>query len=239
MDEKNVKTLEKDLYNPIKKYFTKIGFEVKGEVNHSDVIAIRDDIVLAVEMKMRLNLEVILQAATRQKVADYVYIAVPKNSKALTSKRWKNTCYLLKRLEIGLLLVSFKKNFTYVEEHLPSKPFSMEKSKKQSSKKRKMVLKEFEERYGDYNVGGSTRKKLVTSYREKTIHIAAMFKKHGVLTIKDLKELGTDKEKTAGILQNNYYKWFDRISRGKYMLNKRGEAELNNYEELVEYYMKK
>lgn len=230
--------LEEDLYNPVKNYFLKMGFEVKGEVYHSDVIAIKGDNVLAVEMKTKLNLEVILQAAIRQRIADYVYIAVPKNSKTLTSKRWKDTCYLLRRLEIGLLLITFKKKFAYVEEYLAAEPFNMEKSKKISKGKRKMVLKEFEGRHGDYNIGGSARKKIITSYRESAIHIAVVLKKHGILSIKDLKEMGTDEKKTAGILQKNYYKWFDRVSRGKYMLNKKGETELNYYKELVEYYAK-
>lgn len=238
MNREKIKILEEDLYSPIKSYFTKIGFEVKGEVNHSDVIAIKDDMVLAIEMKTKLNLEVILQAAIRQRIADYVYIAVPKNSKTLITKRWKNICYLLRRLEIGLLLVTFKKDFAYVEEYLAATAFNMEKSKNLSKKKRKMVLKEFEERHGDYNIGGSARKKIITSYRESAIQIAVILKKHGVLRIKDLKEMGSDEKRTAGILQNNYYKWFDRVSRGKYTLNEKGETELNNYKELVQYYTK-
>ncbi|TYQ12828.1 UNVERIFIED_CONTAM: hypothetical protein Cloal_3863 [Acetivibrio alkalicellulosi] len=238
MSQKNTKILERDLYSPVKKYLENKGFEVKGEVEHCDVTAVKEDILLIVEMKTTLNLDVILQAAIRQRMADYVYIAVPKKGKLLYTKRWKNICYLLRRLEIGLLLVCFKTNLVYVEEALSSETFNVGVSKKVWAKKRRMVLKEFAGRNGDYNVGGSCGKKIVTEYREKSIHIAALLKKNGALTIKELKQIGTDQEKTAKILQDNHYNWFNRISRGKYDLTERGEIELSEYNELVEYYLK-
>lgn len=229
------KLYEEELYAPIKEYLEKGGFEVKGEVKNCDVTAIKDDVILVVEMKTVLNLDVILQAAQRQKIADIVYVAVPRKSKTMRTKRWKNICYLLKRLEIGLLLVSFKGKNDLVQEALKPEIFSMEMSRKLSKKKRKEVLKEFNSRNGDFNKGGSTRKKIITAYREMAIEIALLLNENDELTIKQLKEYGTDRIKTSTILQNNHYGWFDRVSRGKYRLNENGKSELKNYKEVISY----
>lgn len=238
MKEKNHKVhLEEELYAPIREYLQVQGYEVKGEVEHCDVTAIKGDEVLVVEMKMNLNLDVILQAALRQRIADVVYIAVPKKSRAIRTKRWKNICYLLRRLSIGLLLISVTGKTITVEEALEPEPLNMKMSKGSSNKKKGFMLKEFHGRHGDYNTGGCTRKKLVTAYREMAIHIAALLKFHGPLSIKQLKGMGTDEKKTGRILQNNHYKWFDRVSKGVYSLNERGIKELDSYTQLVEYYI--
>lgn len=81
MKEKKKGTLyEEDLYAPIRDYLTGEGYTVKGEVKHCDVMAVKYDEMLVVEMKKTLNLDVILQAAIRQRLTDRVYIAVPKKA---------------------------------------------------------------------------------------------------------------------------------------------------------------
>lgn len=225
---------EEELYEPIKAYLCEGGFEVKGEVKSCDVTAVMGDIVLVVEMKTTLNLDVILQAAQRQKIADIVYVAVPRKSKTMRTKRWKNICHLLRRLEIGLLLVSFSGKNALVQEALKPEVFSREMSKKLSTKKRKEVLNEFYSRNGDFNKGGSTRKKLITAYREKAIFIAVLLKDNGALTIKQLKEFGSDENKTSSILQNNHYGWFERVSRGKYNISQKGMKDLNDFDKVIE-----
>jgi hypothetical protein len=238
MEEKQKKIFyEQDLYVPIKDYLTKEGYTVKGEVKNCDIMAVKNDEILIVEMKKTLNLDVILQAAIRQRLSDTVYIAVPKKGKLLYTKRWKDICYLLRRLELGLFLVSLRGDSFYVEEAITPKPFSRELSVKKSTRKKSEVLKEFSSRHGDYNIGGCTGKKLVTAYREQAIHIAALMGKYGNLSAKRLKELGTDKKKTSNILQDNHYGWFDKVERGIYTLSEKGKAELNEYQELVNFYL--
>ena len=95
------KLKETDLYDPVRKHLEHLGFTVNGEVLHCDVTAIKDDLLVVVELKKNLNLEVILQAVQRQKAADLVYIAVFKKGRELLTKRWKNICHLLRRLELG------------------------------------------------------------------------------------------------------------------------------------------
>jgi len=51
------KLYEVDLYKPVKDYFTSEGYDVYGEVNDCDVVAVKEDELIIVELKLRLNLE--------------------------------------------------------------------------------------------------------------------------------------------------------------------------------------
>lgn len=238
MNSKNKKDFrEEDLYKPIYDYLSGLGYTVRSEVNHCDIAAFKGEELLVVEMKKSLNLDVILQAVLRQKLADIVYIAVPKPSRDLFSKRWKNLSYLLKRLQLGLMVVSLKEDFSYTEVVFEPKAFDMQKSRKHSKGKKQELIKEFEARYGDFNTGGSTGKKLMTAYREKAVHIACCLIKYGQLKPKELRQLGTDEKKTTSILMKNHYGWFESISRGIYDINDKGRQEAAIYTELYEYYM--
>ena len=68
------------------------------------------------------------------------------------------------------------------------------------------------------------------------IHIACSLKKFGPLSPKQLRSLGTDKDKTQVILADNHYDWFDKVSKGIYILNEQGIKDLNTHAELKEYY---
>ncbi|TCT13825.1 hypothetical protein EDC18_10861 [Natranaerovirga pectinivora] len=221
---------EIDLYKPVKEYFINKGYDVKSEVLDCDVIAIKGNKVVVIEMKLRLNLELILQGIDRQKLSEDVYVAVPKNYRTLKTKKWKRTINLLKRLDIGLILVSFKNKTCYVEELITPQNNSGIRVRSRNIAKLK---KEFECRSGDNNVGGSNHSKIVTAYREQALHIAYILEKKGPLSIKALKELGTDYKKTGSILQKNYYNWFDKVDRGVYSINERGLKELKSYENVI------
>jgi hypothetical protein len=228
---------EEDLYKPIYDYFSDLGYTVRSEVSHCDIAAVLGEELLVVEMKKSLNLEVILQATLRQKLADMVYIAVPKPGRDLFSKRWKNLSYLLKRLQLGLIYVSLKEDCSFIEIAFEPAAFDMSMSKKKSKKKRQELVKEFESRYGDFNIGGCTGKKLMTAYREMAIHTACCLIKYGPLKPKELRKLGTDERKTTTILKKNHYGWFENISFGVYGINDKGRQEAAANTELYEYYM--
>ncbi len=225
--------LERDLYVPVCAWLRERGWEPKGEVSHCDILALNEDKMLAVELKLSLNLEVILQAVDRQRFTHMVYIAVVKNGRMTFAKRWKNLLHLLRRLELGLLVVNFKLSVPVAEEVLAPVPFDRARSAASGRRKAKKALDEFESRHGDNNTGGSTRQKLVTAYREKALFIAALLEKEGALSIARLKGLGTN-ERTALLLQKNYYGWFDRVKTGTYALNDKGKQALVHYSQLVE-----
>lgn len=99
---------------------------------------------------------------------------------------------------------------------------------RKSGIRRQRLLKEFDERSGDYNTGGSTGRQLMTAYREKAIRVAAALRSSGESSPAALARQ-TGVGSAAAILQKNYYSWFERISRGKYMLTVKGVEALTEH----------
>ncbi len=232
---------EIDLFPPVRDFLSKRGFEVRSEVRHCDITALKDEQLVVVELKRNLSVELLVQAAQRQKIADAVYVAIPKPKKRLFGAGWRDLCHLLRRLELGLLLVSLEDGFSYVEEALAAQPFDREKSRQQNRKQRQQLLREARGRSLDCNTGGSRGVKLVTAYRESALYIACCLERFGPLSTRQLRERGAAPRKTAPILQRNVYGWFERIAQGHYGLSTAGREELDAaaYAELVAYYRQK
>lgn len=213
---------ESDMYIPIKDLFESLGFTVKAEVNDVDVTAIKEDNIVLIEMKNALNIKLLYQACQRQRISEYVYIAIPKpNYKTLRSKGFKEKLYLVKRLHLGLILVG-----NSAEIEFDPKPFDMAISKRTAKKKKNLHLKEFSNRFNTFNIGGVTRTKIMTAYKQQTLLIASE-----LFEPKSTKELRSiyGFEKTASILQKNYYMWFERVDRGVYRLTEKGKREVTDY----------
>ena len=237
MNKNDAKLYEVDLYDPIKCFFSEQGYDVYGEVNDCDVVAIKEDELVIIELKLRLNLDLVMQATKRQRLTDQVYVAIPRPNYSFRSQKWRDICYLMRRLEVGLLVVSFKANEEQVQViHHPA-PFDRVKSMQLSKKRRDSLLVEIEGRTGDFNIGGSNKLKIMTAYKENCIHIACCLIHHGPLSPKALREIGTG-EKTSRILNKNYEGWFDRVERGIYIISDKGNSELREHPEMVEYYKK-
>lgn len=229
------KLYEADLYEPIRKHFIKQGYRVNGEVHDCDLTAVKDDVLIIVELKLNLNIDLLLQATRRQRLTDLVYIAIPK-PKRITRKRWNDITQLIQRLELGLIIVSFAGNRKKVEFKIHPEPYKRMTSK--NTRKKAALIKEIEGRSADYNIGGSSKTKIMTAYKENCIQIACYLEKLGQMSPKALVALGTG-NKTPLILQKNYYKWFERVERGIYVITEQGKSELEDYPELVEYYLSK
>jgi hypothetical protein len=224
---------ESDLYAPVRDWLKEQGFAPKAEVKDVDIVALKGDTVLAVELKSILNLDVILQAVDRQRISDIVYIGVPKKGRLLFTKRWKMLIHLLKRLELGLLLVTMKGEISLVEEAIKPVEFDRYKSVSQTRKKRENIVKEYDKRKGDYNIGGVNRTKILTAYRESSLMIAYLMSLNGPLSVKKLKELGSDSKKTADIISKNFYGWFEKEDRGVYKLSVKGSDALIDYKSFI------
>lgn len=104
---------------------------------------------------------------------------------------------------------------------------------RKSGVRRKRLLKEFDERSGDYNTGGSTRRQLVTAYREKALRVASALRTNGEASPANLARQ-TGVGSAAAILQKNYYGWFERLSRGKYILTIKGVQALTEHAHMLE-----
>ncbi|MCM3575173.1 DUF2161 family putative PD-(D/E)XK-type phosphodiesterase [Mesobacillus subterraneus] len=227
------KLYEADLYEPIRKHFSKQGYRVNGEVHDCDLTAVKDEELIIVELKLNLNIDLLLQATRRQRLTDLVYIAIPK-PKRISRKRWNDITQLVRRLELGLIIVSLAGNQKKIEFKVHPEPYKRMTSK--NTRKKAALIKEIEGRSADYNIGGSNKTKIMTAYKENCIQIACYLEKLGQMSPKALVALGTG-DKTPLILQKNYYKWFERVERGIYVITEQGKADLKDYPELVEYYL--
>ena len=215
---------EADLYSPIKKFLEGQGYEVKGEVEDCDIVAVRgDEGPVVVELKLQLNLSLILQAVDRLAVSECVYVAfrVGKKYSASWRSRGKQVKGLLRRLGVGLLTVSARGKVEAVLDPGPYRPRVVKE-------RRARLLKEFAERVGDPVAGGSTNKKRMTSYRQDALRCALALKGRGVTKVSVL-AAETGVERAGPILRDNHYGWFERVEKGHYQVTPSGVAGLEEW----------
>ena len=211
----------------IKAQLTDMGFEVKAEVDHIDIMAIKDDKTLIVEMKQSLSLRLIYQGIERQKISDYVYLAILKPSETtLNSRTFKEKKTIVKTLGLGLIIVDTNiKQVTFLLD--PIKPRQY-----QDTRKKKKAHQEFLLRKTAMNQGGISQTKIITVYREKALKILD-YLKDGEQPLKAIVKY-TDDLKTTRILIDNHYGWFKRVSRGIYTLSEEGKEALITYQDVIE-----
>jgi hypothetical protein len=225
---------ETELYVPIKAFFEARGFEVKSEVLHCDLVAMKPEEgkTVIVEMKKTFNLELLLQGVERQRLTDTVILAVERNRKksGAVNQRFGDLAELCRLLGLGLLTVTFFKTKAPVVDVLcePGDPPARGMRRSRQSK----LLYEFKERSGDYNVGGSTKRKLVTSYREKALRCAWVLQQEGQAAPRLVAAL-TGSRQAASMLRSDVYRWFERVGRGVYKLRPAGEQALLEYADVV------
>ena len=223
---------ENDLYNPVKTLFENNGYVVQAEVNNCDVMCVKDSQIIVIELKKEFNLKLVYQAIERQNITNSVFVCItrPKNCKRDTL--WKNMTNLLKRLNLGLILVSMDSDLKKAEIIFEPKEMKVKKNKKAQK-----ALNEFSSRSGHYNSGGVNKTKIITSYREKSIKLACTLENKTYLSLKELKQLGFD-EKVGRILNDNYYGWFEKVKRGYYCLSNKGKEMIlsNEFKEIVDFY---
>ena len=202
---------EEDLYDPLRKWLVNNGYDVQAEVQSCDVVAIKDDEMTIIELKKSFNLQLVYQCMERQKIGKYVYAAVAAPSKnKIKIKNLQKAEALLRRLGIGLILISLYSTSSLVEVRLQPSVVSTKKN----PKKKNRILKELEKRTGEYNVGGK-QGKIVSAYRESAIHIYCLLQKEIEASPGELVKMGAPAN-TGVILRDNHYGWFHKIARAKY-----------------------
>lgn len=221
---------ETELYEPIKSYFELKGYTVRGEVNNCDLTAVLGDELIIVEMKKSFNLKLLFQALDRQKLTSNVFVAIPRPNKH--DAEFKQKINLLKRLELGLITVASDSPVKSVQVVLEAGG-----AKIKSHAKRQRLLNEIGGRSTDDNIGGSRRKKLVTAFRERSIHIACILEAGGELSPKQIRAFGASGD-AGNILIQNHYGWFDRVRTGIYALSFEGVKALSDqqFSALTDYY---
>lgn len=216
---------EVDLYPPLKSYLEQQGYEVKSEILNCDIVAVGEQgTILIIELKLSLNLTILLQAVDRLKISDTVYIGVPRGLTVL-KKRRKQIIKLMRLLGLGLIIIDPRSRIGSVDVVCDPSEYKPRQIKKQTQR----LLKEFQERVGDPNSGGTSMKQgIMTAYRQKALAIANYLQENGetkaAVIAKALAE-----PKTRAILYDNVYGWFERLGKGIYSLSPRGKSELPDW----------
>ncbi len=212
---------ETDLYRPIKLFLEKQGYAVKAEIRDCDVVAVRgEEAPVIVELKTAFSLPLLLQGVDRQSMSDAVYLAFgpPKR------RQQGDIVKLCKRLGLGVLVVTGD----FVEPLADPLPYQPRRNTRRTT----LLLKEFAHRVGDPNIGGSTRRPRMTAYRQDALRIAVLLAREGASKVALLRER-TRVSRTAAILQDDVYGWFQRESRGIYALSPKGLGALEQFAEAV------
>jgi hypothetical protein len=223
---------ESDLYPPLRDFLVAQGYRVRSEVAGCDVTAVIDDQLVVIEIKRALNLDLLTQGLRRQRTADSVYLAIPAPRTETLRKRHLAVIPVVKRLELGLILVDLESVIPVrVAFHpIPYRP-------RLDRRARRALVREQAARSVDGNTGGTRATPLLTAYREKALTIALLLKQNGPSRPRDLRDGGGPK--TQSILSHNVYGWFERIDRGVYDLSTKGAQGLSTYAPIVELLAKK
>lgn len=210
---------ETDLYLPVKDFFEAKGYDTRGEVKDCDMAGLKDDELIIIELKLRMNITLLYQVIDRQKIADKTYIAIPKLS-FRQRKYLSKIKYICESLNIGFMTVDLKENT--VDLHFdPEYPIRL-----RDNKKKRAIIDEINNRRTDLNQGG-TNGKIITAFRENSILVSVIIEKEDSISPKRMREFGFSENQIRSILRQNYYKWFEREKRGVYILSEKGKKEIH------------
>lgn len=210
--------METTLYQPVKAFLEAAGYEVKGEVGGCDLVGLSPSdppVVVICELKLSFNLELILQAVDRAAISDEVWIAAKVSAKGRgreSDRRYRDLC---RRLGIGMLGVSDRGEISIIVSSVSPMP-------RTNPKRRSRLVREHQRRRGDPTVGGSTRKPIMTAYRQQAL-LCAEALHAGPLRPRDIKSQVPDAGK---ILLSNVYGWFERVKPGIYQLSELGRSSV-------------
>lgn len=222
---------ETQLYAPIKKYFEKRGYKVNAEAMHFDIVLSKEDELIIIETKLNFNMTLLYQAIDAQKVANFVYVAIPQTN----FKKSKKIIQITKSLNLGLITVS---EAGRINVELAHDDFVF---KKVNNKKRKRLQKEIAGRHFDTNEGGSTRTKIMTAYKEKALQLATTLSITGEMKPSELVKKYECPADSRVVMYNNINGWFVRKGNGIYDITPVARVELKKqeYKEIVDFYLNK
>ena len=210
--------LETTLYLPVKRFLERLGFEVKGEIDGCDLVALRGGdppVVVIGELKLSFTLELVLQGVDRTAACDEVWLAVRVSSRGRGREADPRVRKLCRFLGFGLLGVFPRGHVELLVEPRAWRP-------RRDARRRSRLVEEHRRRQGDPAAGGSTRAPIMTAYRQRALICAAALES-GPLSTRVLKLIVPD---APTILLRNVYGWFLRVERGFYALTKEGKAAL-------------
>jgi hypothetical protein len=205
---------ETALYGPVKALLEAQGYEVKGEVRGCDMVGVRgDEPPVIVELKRTFGLALVYQGLDRLAMSDAVYLAVGTwPAQEAEARR------LCRRLGLGLIVVTGQ----HADVLADPTPYLPRRDRKRAAR----LLGEHQRRVGDPTTGGSTRRPIMTAYRQQATRIAAYLAEHGASRVRDVRA-AVDAPRAGPILRDDVYGWFERVERGVYALTPRGRTALD------------
>jgi len=227
---------ETDLYAPVKAFLEQQGYEVKSEVIGCDLVARRgDEPPVVVELKMSFTLPLVLQGIDRLSLSDDVYLAVGVPAKPAAGSIWRRErrtiLKLCRRLGLGLLAVHepTARRPALVEPMLDPVTYKPRPDRRRQG----LLLKEFAHRVGDPNTGGTTKRPIVTAYRQDALRCATVLDAQGPTKASQV-ATAAGVPQAAGLMYRDVYGWFQRIDRGVYELSPKGLVALETYADVVQ-----
>jgi hypothetical protein len=216
---------ERDLYPAVKAFLEAQGYDVKAEVRGCDVVAIRgDEPPVIVELKLAINLALVLQGIDRLALTDRVYLAVSRPRSRRHPVYRRSVRDLCRRVGLGLMTVAPGRAGAGVEVLVDPLPYRPRKRAARLTR----LLGEHARRVGDPNCGGVTRTKIVTAYRQEALRCAMLIGQGGRASLKTLRETGLVPN-AARILQRDVYGWFRRLERATYGLTDRARQDMGRF----------
>ena len=170
------------------------------------------------ELKLRFNLELVLQAVDRAPACDEVWLAAPLSARGKgreSDVRFRNLC---RRLGFGMLGVTAAGAVEVLVN--PAAPMP-----RRDPRRRSRLVDEHMRRRGDPMPGGGSRVPVMTAYRQQALLCAAAMAEQPQRP-RDLKSVAPD---AAKILLRDVYGWFERVERGRYRLTDAGRAALERW----------
>lgn len=210
---------ETDLYPPVKAHLEALGYAVKGEIGPADVMGLRGDEMVVVELKKGFSLTLFHQGIARLAVCDCVYVAVAKGKGRPWLKSLRENLRMARRLGLGVMAVDIVAGT--VKVYCDPGPYAPRKV----ARKKRAMLGEFERRDGDPNMGGLQGPR-VTAYRQEATLCAEFLALAGEAKGAEVAK-STGVAKATMIMRNNHYGWFDKVSKGVYRLSEAGQSAVS------------
>lgn len=226
---------ETDLYAPVKAFLEGQGYEVKAEVVDCDLVARRgQERPVIIELKTGFTLPLVLQGVDRLSLSDDVYLAVGVPARPAPGSIWRRErraiLKLCRRLGLGLLAVHepTARRAALVEPMLDPVPYKPRPDRR----RRGLLLKEFAHRVGDPNTGGTTKRPIVTAYRQDALRCATVLAAEGPTKASEVAR-SAGVAKATELMYRDVYGWFLRVDRGVYALSPQGRDALEIYADVV------
>lgn len=218
--------MERELFQTVCAFFENMGYTCDGEVDGIDLYMQKDGETVAVETKLTLDFRVVQQAALRQKVCDTVFVAIPRPRQMYTAA-FRDKLYLLKRLGIGLIVVSGSTGA--VEILSPPLVSDLEAYRKRNRNKKEKLQREFQSRTLRRNTGGVSGIKHMTAYREQALLVLSALQALGGQSTTALVRAKSGVQRSTTIMHDDHYGWFEWAARGTYRLTDAGREALCQY----------